>query len=49
MQFFTAEGIVESALDKVKIIEERLKNLKYDWKVLFVGVDKNGTTWRKGE
>ena len=34
---------------KVKIIEERLKNLKYDWKVLFVGVDKNGTTWRKGE
>ena len=33
----------------IKIIEERLKNLKYDWKVLFVGVDKNGTTWRKGE
>ena len=32
---------------KLELIKEQLKNLKYNWKVLFTKVDKEGTTWKE--
>ena len=33
--------------NNVELIKEKLKNLKYDWKVLFVKADKEGTTYEE--
>ena len=33
--------------NKVELIKGKLKNLKYDWKVLFVKADKEGTTYEE--
>ena len=33
--------------NNVELIKEKLKNLKYDWKVLFVKADKEGTTYKE--
>lgn len=33
--------------NKVELIKEKLKNLKYDWKVLLVKADKEGTTYKE--
>ncbi|MBS5188142.1 MAG: homoserine kinase, partial [Fusobacterium nucleatum] len=33
--------------NNVELIKENLKNLKYDWKVLFVKADKEGTTYEE--